>query len=456
MLRKIIVGISSASLLAISTLYAVTPASAETITALTPPTISLTKVGGAITESSATWSAPTKSTISWLVNGKVVAGKTAKSFTPPSKKGTTVQARESANGVTSTSNVIVVGNVAVNGFLNISYADSAKTTMTVTLPKTTPSNATPVLQWFSGPFEVKGAHASTYQLATGDQGNDISLKVSYTSKGLGGTSAISQSITIPVVERSYSLLWSDEFNAGSSINSSVWLPENGDGTAYKNRGWGNLERQWYLDTQSAIDSTGALVTTATTTGANSYNCYYGTACEWVSSKFQTKGKVGFKYGRIEARIKGPVGAGTWGAFWMLGANIDDRPWPGCGEIDVTELLGRTPTTVYGTPHGPASGQSSTTTLDAGISSDYHTYAVDWLPDQITWYLDGKAYGSLNKASLTDPTHTWVFDHEYYLLINLAMGGTFGGAIDPALKNATMSVDWVRVSSINGVGEVIKH
>jgi hypothetical protein len=453
---KIIAGFSAASLLAISTLVAMTSASAEPLAALTPPVITLTKAGGAITETPATWNSAVKSTISWIVNGKATAGKSGKSFTPPSTKGTRIQALESANGVTATSNTIIIGNVAVNGFITISYTDPAKSQMSVVLPKTTPANATPVLQWFSGPFEVKGAHATTYQLATGDQGNDISLQVSYSAKGFGPTSATSQSISIPVIPRSYSLIWSEDFNSGSSINASVWSPENGDGAAFKNRGWGNLERQWYLDSQSAIDSTGVLVTTATTTGANAYSCYYGTPCEWLSSKFVTKNKVGFKYGRIEARIKGPVGAGTWGAFWMLGANIDDRPWPGCGEIDVTELLGRTPTTVYGTPHGPASGQSFTTSIDAGIASDYHTYAVDWLPDQITWYLDGKPYGTLNKASLTDPAHTWVFDHEYYLLINLAMGGTFGGAIDPDLKSATMSVDWVHVSSINGVGEVIKH
>jgi len=455
-MRKFIVGFSAASLMAISTLVALTPASADPLTALTPPVITLTKVGGAITETPATWSSAVKSTISWIVNGKAIAGKSGKSFTPPSTKGTRIQARESANGVSTTSNTIVIGNVAVNGFITIKYADAAKSQMSVLLPKTVPATATPTLQWFSGPFEVKGAHATTYQLATGDQGNEISLQISYSAKGFGSTTATSQSIAIPVTPRSYSLIWSDEFNAGSSIDSKVWVPENGDGVAFGNRGWGNQERQWYLDSQSTIDSTGALVTTATTTGANAYKCYYGPACEWLSSKFVTKNKVGFKYGRIEARVKGSVGAGTWGAFWMLGANIDDRPWPGCGEIDVTELLGRTPTTVYGTPHGPASGQSFTTSIDAGIASDYHTYAVDWLPDQITWYLDGKPYGTLNKASLTDPVHTWVFDHEYYLLINLAMGGTFGGAIDPNLKSATMSVDWVHVSSINGVGEVFKH
>lgn len=455
-MRKVLVVLSSLTLLAISTLTAMPAVEADGPTLVNPPAILLTKIGGVVTSSPGVWSTPVKSTISWLVNGKVLAGASSRSLTPPVKKGSSIQLRENANGMSSLSNTIVIGSVAVNGRAVISFFDSARTQVSVALPSTTPSNAMPTFQWFSGPFEIKGAHSSSYQLATGDQGNDISLHLSYTSKGLVGTTTTTNSLSISVVPRSYSLLWSEEFNTSSSINSTIWIPENGDGTAYHNRGWGNLERQWYLDSQSSIDSTGSLVTTATRTGAAAYSCYYGSPCEWVSSKFETKGKIGFKYGRVEARIKGPAGVGSWGAFWMLGANIDDRPWPGCGEIDITELLGRDPMTVYGTPHGPASGQSVTTTLPAGFADSYHTYAVDWLPDQITWYLDGKAYGSLNRASLNDPAHTWVFDHEYYLLINLAMGGGFGGAIDPALNSSTMLVDWIHVSKINGVGEVIQH
>ena len=455
-MRKVSILLSSLALLAVTTLYAAPQGVADSLTIVTPPSISLTKIGGAITATPATWSATVKSTFTWLVNGKAVSGKTGKSFTPPSKKGTTILFRESAQGVNVSSNPIVIGNVAVNGFPSITFADDAKTTMAIKLPSTTPAAATATYQWFSGPFEVKGAHASTYQLATGDQGLEISVKVSYSAKTLGSTSITSNSITIPDTPRTYSLIWSEEFNAGSAINSKVWVPENGDGTAYKNRGWGNQERQWYLDSLSTIDSTGALVQTATRDGAGSNACYYGSPCEWVSSKLVTKGKVGFKYGRVEARMKGPVGTGTWAAFWMLGANIDDRPWPGCGEIDVTELLGRDPSTNYGTPHGPASGQSYTITMDKGFASEYHTYAVDWLPDQITWYVDGKAFGTLNKSSLADPAHTWVFDHEYYLIINLAMGGGFGGAIDEKLKSANISVDYVHVSTINGIGEVIQH
>ena len=455
-MRKVFIVLTSFALLAAPTFFLVPASVADTVTVVSPPSISLTKIGGSITAKPATWSSSVKSTFSWVVNGKVVAGKTAKSFTPQNKKGTSIVFRESAQGITTQSNPIVIGNVAVNGFPAIDFADADKATMSVTLPKTLPANAKPSFQWFSGPFEVKGARAATYQIATGDQGVEISVKVSYTAKSFGASSITSNIITIPVTPRTYSQVWAEEFSPSTTINSKIWTPENGDGTEYKNRGWGNKERQWYLDSQSKIDASGALVMTATTDGADAYKCYYGTQCEWVSSKFVTKGKVGFKYGRIEARIKGPVGAGTWAAFWLLGANIDDRPWPGCGEIDVTELLGHDPLTNYGTPPGPASGRSYTVTMDKGFADEYHTYAVDWLPDQITWYVDGKAFGTYNKSELTDPVHTWVFDHEYYLIINLAMGGNFPGPIDPKLKSATTSFDWIRFSTINGVGEVIQH
>ena len=432
------------------------PTHADSLSAVSAPTIALQKAGTTFSLTPATWSAPTKSTFAWLVNGKVVAGATKKNFTAPNKKGSVIQARETANGVVANSNKITIGAVAVNGAISISFADASHASLTSVAPPTFPTKSVATYQWFQGPFEIKGAHASTYVLATGDQGSDVSLKITFTAKGLIPSSSISNSVSIPVAAREYKLTWSEEFNAGSSINSKIWKAENGDGTEYNNRGWGNKERQYYLDTKSSIDSTGSLVINATRTGADAYKCYYGTACEWLSSKFVTKGLVGFKYGRVEVKLKGPAGAGTWAAFWMLGANIDDRPWPGCGEIDITELLGRDPSTVYGTPHGPASGESYTTTLSNGFADEYHTYAVDWLPDQITWYLDGKAYGSYNKASLSDPAHTWVFDHEYYLIANLAMGGNFGGAIDPALKDATTSIDYVHFYTINGIGEVINH
>ena len=105
----------------------------------------------------------------------------------------------------------------------------------------------------------------------------------------------------------------------------------------------------------------------------------------------------------------------------------------------------------GKRHGGGGGRGGTIDLSGGFADGYHTYAVDWLPDQITWYVDGTAYATINKTD-----NDWVFDHEFYLIINLAMGGIFGGDVDPNLTTATQSVDYVRVFSINGIGEVIKH
>lgn len=439
-----------------SALFGAYPSNAEEIRIITAPQIELTKLGGPIKATGAIWSSSVSSKFVWLINGKVQASLKSKTISSPAKKGTVIQFSESTNGITALSNKIIIGNVAVNGLPVINFQNATADVITVNTLKTFPINAKISYQWFSGPFEVKGGTKKNFQIATGDQGNEISLQITASAKGFGTTTVTSNSIVIPVVERKYQLAWTEDFQSQKSLNPQIWKPENGDGTEYKNRGWGNKERQYYLASQISFDATNGLNINATRTGADKFNCYYGTPCEWISSKYVTKGLVGFKYGRIEAKIKGPVGNGSWAAFWMLGANIDERPWPGCGEIDVTELLGRDPNTVYGTPHGPASGQSYTTSIDSGFAKEFHTYAVDWLPDQITWYLDGKPYGSLNKSSLVDPEHTWIFDHEYYLLVNLAMGGTFGGEIDAKLQQSSMSIQWIKYSTINGVGELIKH
>ena len=286
---------------------------------------------------------------------------------------------------------------------------------------------------------------------------EVYLSAKYTFKGFKENSANSNVIEVPVVKRNYVQVWQDEFNlsAGSSPDPKIWAPENGDGTkTAAGVGWGNKERQYYIPSLAKIDSAGELHIDATKTGANEYNCYYKTPCEWISSKYITKGKLGFKYGRIEARMKGPVGAGTWGAFWMLGADIDERRWPWCGEIDVTELLGKTPDQSYGYLHGlisDAAGRGSAVDMPNGFVNSYHTYAIDWFPDQIDWYVDGVLFHSEQKLD-----KDWVFDHEFYLIMNLAMGGGFGGPIETGLNQARLSFDWIRFSTINGLGEVITH
>jgi beta-glucanase (GH16 family) len=434
-------------------------AQAQGVIATVPPQITYADNSGLnFLAIPATWPVAQKNTYQWFVNGKAVAGGTKLSFRATVKqKNQTIQFKEFGSMGTSVSVLGKIGQVIVNIKPSVSIPDLASNKVVASAGSYSPKSTSVTFQWYKGPIDIAGAKSATYSPATADQGFKIYVNAKYSAKGFTDNKFDSNEIEIPVVKRNYVQVWQDEFNltSGSAPDSSIWISEDGDGTkAAAGAGWGNKERQYYIPTLAKITSAGSLQIDATTKGAGNYTCYYKGPCEWVSSKYITKGKVGFKYGRIEARIKGPVGAGTWGAFWMLGADIDDRRWPWCGEIDVTELLGKTPNLSYGYLHGlisDAAGRGTSVDMPKGFADEYHTYAIDWLPDHIDWYLDGVLYGSQQKLD-----KDWVFDHEFYLIMNLAMGGNFGGAIDAGLKDASMSFDWIRFSTINGVGEVIKH
>jgi beta-glucanase (GH16 family) len=426
---------------------------------LTAPKITAGSTGYTFKATPAKWSDNGPSSFQWLLNGKVLSASGLTLKLKSSDKKKKLQFSEShvfedGTEVTSKSNTITIGNVLLSESLTIRVRPSDDKVMEIaTLPQSIPTRAKPTYQWYVGYFEIKGATKDTYNLKTSDLGVDISLQVSFTASGFVTAKQISNTVSIANITRKYEQIWSEEFNgpAGAPADPSVWVAQNGDGVAFGNRGWGNNERQWYDDKISSTDGLGSYVIKATTTNAGINNCYYKGPCEWASTKLVTKDRVGFKYGRIEARIKGPVGKGTWGAFWMLGADIDERGWPGCGEIDVTELLGSLPSTNLGYIHGPSGSRGERVEMKTPHASEYHTYAVDWLPDQIRYYLDGVPFLTLDKR---DPG--WVYDHEFYIIINLAMGGNLGGEIEANLKNSTMEFDYIRVSSINGIGEVIKH
>lgn len=265
------------------------------------------------------------------------------------------------------------------------------------------------------------------------------------------------------------LLWSQEFNSkvGTAVSKTFWNYDIGDGTEAGIPGWGNNEREYYIPSALKQDGKGSLVVTAQrmkvpANGAlskdNPYACYYGTACEWTSGKITTLGKVGFEYGRIEARIKMPKGVGMWPAFWMLGTDIRSNPWPACGEIDIVEAKGASPQLSFGTVHGPGysggDGIGGITPLKTFNYSTFNVYAIEWKPDQIKWLVNDKVFFTLNKADVGDKE--WVFNKEYYLVLNLAVGGNFTGDIDPDLKKGTMSVDWIRAYSIDGIGKVNRY
>ncbi len=449
--------------LVISSSFLVSVQAASAQKPLTAPSISYSTNGFSFKATPAKWSDNGPSSFKWTLDGKTIAGaKSTFTRVASSKKGLTIRLSEThffENGSTavSTSNSLTVGKVFLSEDLVIRINSKDDKIIEISqLPQSIPTRAKPSYQWFIGYFEIKNATKDFYNVRTSDLGSDISVRVTFTSNGYISNSKISNTISIASLERKYSQIWSEEFNGpnGSPADPSVWSPQNGDGVAFGNRGWGNNERQWYDDKISSTDGNGSYVIKATTTGANAQNCYYKAPCDWLSTKLVTKDKVGFKYGRIEARIKGPVGKGTWGAFWLLGADIDERGWPGCGEIDVTELLGRLPSTNLGYVHGPLSGgggRGDKVEMSTPHASEYHTYAIDWLPDQIRYYLDGEQFYTANKVD-----KDWVFDHEFYMIINLAMGGNLGGEIESGLKNTSMSFDYIRVYSINGIGEVIKH
>jgi beta-glucanase (GH16 family) len=247
---------------------------------------------------------------------------------------------------------------------------------------------------------------------------------------------------------SWTLVWSDEFDgvAGASFDASKWLAETGGS------GWGNQEREFYTTRPEnvALDGAGHLVITALTEPAGTTDtCWYG-SCLYTSARRKTAGKFSQAYGRFEARIRIPRGQGLWPAFWMLGANIDQVGWPRSGEIDIMENIGKEPNVVHGTMHGPgysgAGGIGGPFSLNGGVpfADDFHVYAVEWDPAGIRWLVDDTPYFQTTQATIPSGG-TWVFDHPFFLLLNVAVGGGWPG--DP---NATttfpqqMLVDYVRV------------
>ncbi|MCT2582818.1 glycoside hydrolase family 16 protein [Actinophytocola gossypii] len=235
----------------------------------------------------------------------------------------------------------------------------------------------------------------------------------------------------------------DDFDgaAGTPPDPAKWRLETGDNES-------NHERQYYTDSpdNAALDGQGNLVITARKENPANYQCWYGT-CEYTSARLNTAGTFTQTYGTFEARIKMSHGQGMWPAFWLLGENIGSVGWPECGEIDVMENIGREPNTVHGTIHGP--GYSGSGGIGAAydgprFADGFHTFKVDWRPDSITWSVDGNVYQTRTPADLGG--QRWVFDHPFYLILNLAVGGYWPGDPDASTPFPnTLVIDYVRVT-----------
>jgi beta-glucanase (GH16 family) len=291
-------------------------------------------------------------------------------------------------------------------------------------------------------FNISATDATSYKIALGegDVQNVTSGLYTYKYKTLGtntfkvyvsaynGPNFASSSVTITLYVAPAGI-WSDEFNTPGAPDGSKWGYDIGAG------GWGNNEAQYYTSRpENVIVEGGSLKI------ISKKEAYQGSS--YTSARLQTKGKFSFKYGRVEIRAKLPSGGGTWPALWMLGNNIDTAVWPACGEIDMMEHKGNDLNKIYGTLHYPGhsggGGDSSNFIPNTTATTSFHIYSIDWRADTIKFYVDGQLFKTfVNSASLP-------FNQNFFLIFNTAMGGDFGGAIDPNFVSSTFEIDYVRV------------
>ncbi len=259
----------------------------------------------------------------------------------------------------------------------------------------------------------------------------------------GGSSGTS---TTPAPTGQWTLTWSDEFSGASNSlpDSSKW------NIVVGGNGFGNNELEYYTNraVNAHVDS-GNLVITAI---AEQYTGTDGVTRAYTSARLNTLQKFTQKYGKFEARIKLPKGQGMWPAFWLLGDNSETAGWPQCGEIDIMENIGSSMSTVYGTLHGPgysgSSGPSASYALPSSqqFSDDFHVFSVEWEPNVVRFYVDGNLYKTRTPSDLPAGTQ-WVFDHPFYIIVNLAVGGNWPGSPDATTQfPQSMLVDYVRVYS----------
>jgi beta-glucanase (GH16 family) len=242
-----------------------------------------------------------------------------------------------------------------------------------------------------------------------------------------------------------SLVWSDEFSgpAGTFPGASRWTPQTGGG------GWGNGEAQCYTNSpdNASTNGQGQLVITALRTPL--HWCSDGHLNNFTSARLTTERSFSVTHGRLEVRAKLPSGAGAWPAFWALGANEWSVGWPQCGEIDVMEYTGNRPSVTTSAAHVAAYDGSHwyatrTSPTSTTLSSQFHVYAVDWTSSSLTFYRDKVVIGTVTRAQVTQHG-AWPFDKPFFLLINLAVGGTYAGPV-PSTTSFPQRylIDYVRV------------
>lgn len=228
------------------------------------------------------------------------------------------------------------------------------------------------------------------------------------------------------------LVWEENFN-GKALNESVWNFEMDNGCP-NICGWGNNERQWYTKENHTLRDGNLIIEGRLKDG------------KYTSTRITTKGKKEFQYGRIECRAKMPTGIGIWPAFWMLGSNITSVGWPKSGEIDILEYIGRDPQQVYTTlhtqdGHGDHAHGKRTEILD--VEEGFHVFAVEWSKEKMDFFVDNRFVFSYNPE--VKNVDSWPFDQPFYIIVNMAIGGNFGGPeVDDAIFPQQFIVDYIKV------------
>lgn len=232
------------------------------------------------------------------------------------------------------------------------------------------------------------------------------------------------------------IVMQDEFEIPGPLNSAIWDYNIGNG----DNGWGNSELQYYTDRPENVKvENGMLSITARRESFMGSN--------FTSARILTQGKFEKTYGRFEARIQLPWGQGIWPAFWLLGANCEEQPWPLCGEIDIMENRGQEPTLINGTVHGPGYSAGLSITKAYELENDrfdtgFHIFGIEWGEGYINFYVDDVLY---NQITPEDVPGEWVFDHPFFIIMNVAVGGNYVGApTNATVFPQTMLVDYVRV------------
>ena len=327
--------------------------------------------------------------------------------------------KKSTDAGTSTvipSNLVVNAVASTDGSGNVNFTASANNAVTYDY------------EYGNGVVASVTSGSVTYKYSLAGT-NTYTVKVTAKSS-TGGTATKTIQVTVNYVPGPLTLVWSDEFNVDGLPNPAKWGYDIGTGGG----GWGNNEVQYYTNrSDNAVCINGNLKITLKKENFS--------GSSYTSARLLTKDKFAFKYGKVEARAKLPFGRGTWPAIWTLGNNINTVSWPACGEMDIMEHIGNDLNKIYGTLHYPGrsgGNANGSTKIIANATTEFHLYSMEWDVNTIKIYVDDVLFHSVTNSS------SLPFNQDFFLIMNVAMGGNFGGTIDPAFVESSMEVDYIRV------------